>query len=103
MSNSDDWGRDPSIRMMRQIFGRMEKTQGQLLDSLGISSFDDRLRGWRKTARELFEQSWAKATQSGMMIDKEEAADIYINGLAKVLRLDGVDIPFEILPDNKDK
>lgn len=102
MSDSDDWGRDPSVKMMRRVFGRMEESQSRFLELMNISFFDNRLRLWREKAREIFERSWEKATQSGMNINEEKAAVIYVNCLAKVLHLDGIEIPSEALTCNEE-
>ncbi len=98
MNNSDDWGRDPSVRMMRRIFRRMETAQKLLLEGLNISPFDVRLRRWRERARELFEDALAKGARSGVIVDEDKACDVYINALSKIMSADGINIPKELLP-----
>jgi len=98
LNNSDDWGRDPSVRMMRRIFGRMETAQELLLEGLNISPFDVRLRRWRGRARELFEEALAKGARSGVIVDEDKACDIYINALSQIMSADGINIPKGLLP-----
>ena len=55
MAVADDWGFDPSVRMMRRVYERIEMVQGELLKRLSISPFDPRLRRWREKARDYLE------------------------------------------------
>jgi hypothetical protein len=98
LDNSDDWGRDPSVRIMRRVFGRMETAQKGLLERLNISPFDGRLRRWRERTRELFEEGWAEAARSGVVVDEEKACDIYIRALSEVMNADGINVSEELFP-----
>ena len=96
----DDWGQDPSVRMMRQIFAHMEIAQGKLLGRLDISPYDSRLRRWRKEAHELFERAYTLAAKEGVMMGEERAASIYLNCLRQALSRDGVEVADEVVPGN---
>jgi hypothetical protein len=90
ISNGDEWGKDPSVRVMRQVFHRVEVAQEEVLTGLSISPFDPRLRGWREAALELFEQAWSKASRRGLFVGEEEAAALYVQCLLWILVKDGV-------------
>jgi hypothetical protein len=90
ISNGDEWGKDPSVRVMRQVFHRVEVAQEEVLTGLSISPFDPRLRGWREAALELFEQAWSKASRRGLFVGEEEAAALYVQCLLRILVKDGV-------------
>lgn len=102
MTGNDDWGRDPTVQMMRRVFHEMEKAQSNLLSLLGISELDQRLRNWRGPARILFEKAWVEARRMGMSITEERAGSIYLHCLASRMERDGVDIPEGTLPDDPD-
>ena len=90
ISNCDEWGRDPSVQVMRQLFHRMEVAQEELLAGLSISSFNPKLRAWRETALELFERAWSAASRRGFSVGEEKAAVLYIQCLLRILVKDGV-------------
>ena len=90
ISNADEWGRDPSVRVMRQVFHRVEVAQEELLAGLSISPFNSRLRGWREATLELFEQAWGEASRRGLSVGEEETAVLYVQCLLRVLVKDGV-------------
>jgi hypothetical protein len=98
MNEMDEWGRDPSVQSMRDVFSRMEVAQGLLLEQLHISPFDSRLRGVREAAKNLFERSWALANARHVNMDKEKAARLYLHCLASALGTCGVEVPSELLP-----
>jgi hypothetical protein len=87
--------------MMRQVFAHMEMVQGKLLERLNISSYDSRLRRWRKEAHELFERAYTLAAKEGVMRGEEGAASIYLNCLRQALSRDGVEVPNEVLPGSQ--
>jgi len=97
----DEWGQDPSVRMMRQVFGRMETAQQEFLKRLNVSFFDARLKSWRKSALSCFEQSWARAAGNGMKMGEDAAEVIYIHCLAHAMGKDNEKIPPDILPGDK--
>ena len=97
-TESDDWGRDPSVRAMRRMFAAMEKAQKEFLKNLGLSPFDPRMRRWRERALAAFEASWARSASSGVELDESEAGALYVHCLGKIMTREGVDVPAEILP-----
>ena len=101
MDGADDWGLDPSVRMMRRVFGRMEMVQGGLLKRLSVSPFDHRLRRWRKKARHCLERCWAQASRLGIEVGEEEAAYIYVHCLSWAMNLDGVKVADVTLPKDE--
>ena len=98
---NDEWGQDPSVRFMRRVFKGMEETQKTLLANANISFVDVRLRRWRETAREVFEEAWLVAGRRGMVPSEEEAGILYAHCLARVLTAAGIPIPQEILPPHE--
>ena len=98
---NDNFGHDPSVQRMRKIFSSMEKAQWDMLEKLKISTFDDRLRNIRKTALNLFEKSFPLAVSKGMNLDDDASAGLYAFCLAQSLKLAGILIPDNFLPENK--
>ena len=94
----DDFGADPQIRYLRQVFGHTETEQGDFLLHLNISPFDDRLRRWREGALKLFEKVWMLSSGRGIASEKEQISKIYLYCLAHFLKLNRIAIPPEILP-----
>jgi hypothetical protein len=90
ISGDDEWGRDRSVRVMRQVFHRAEIAQEELLVGLSLSPFNPKLRGWREAALELFEQAWSTASRRGLFVGEEEAAALYVQCLLRILVKDGV-------------
>jgi len=90
ISSGDEWGKDPSVRVMRQVFHRAEVAQEGLLAGLSISPFNPRLHSWRETALKLFEQAWNTASKRGLFLGEEEAAALYVQCLLRILVKDGV-------------
>jgi hypothetical protein len=101
ISNGDEWGTDPSVRVMRQVFYRAEVRQEELLASLGISSFNPKLRGWREAALELFERAWSEASRRGISVGEEEAATLYAQCLLRILVKDGVTGADKVISENE--
>jgi hypothetical protein len=97
MPFEDEWGRDPSVQSMRRIFSLMEEAQQDLLKCLNIPLLDQRLRGCRKQALELFERTWPLAVRKGIMISEKDAAPLYLNCLARALSSVGIEVPKELL------
>ena len=90
ISSGDEWGKDPSVRVMRQVFHRAEVAQEGLLAGLSISPFNPRLRSWREAALKLFEQAWNTASRRELFLGEEEAAALYVQCLLRILVKDGV-------------
>jgi hypothetical protein len=101
MDVGDDWGVDPSVRMMRRVFGRIEMVQGDLLKRLSVSPLDPRLKRWRDKARHYLERCWAEASRLGIEVGEEEAACIYVHCLSWAMNLDGEKVPHETLPKDE--
>ena len=98
---NDDFGHDPSVQRTRKIFSSMEKAQWDMLKKLKIYPFDDRLRNIRKTALDLFGKSFPLAISKGMDLDEDTSAGLYAFCLAQSLKLAGILIPDNFLPENK--
>jgi hypothetical protein len=101
MDGADDWGVDPSVRMMRRVFGRIERVQGDLLERLSLSPLDPRLRRWREKARHYQGRCWVQASKLGIEVGEEEAACIYVHCLSWAMKLDGVKVPHDALPKDE--
>jgi hypothetical protein len=96
MNQMDEWGRDPSVRAMRGVFGLMESFQTRFLRQLGIDRYDPRLRVWRNKAKRDFERFWAEAPGGRVQLTQEQLAAIYLRYLADVMRSDGIPIPGDL-------
>lgn len=97
MDNPDEWARDPSVRVMRKIFEKMEDAQSVFLTELNVSSFDERVRPWRERALAIFERLWSYALRKGITMDENEAANIYVFSLTRVISSDGLEIPGRLI------
>jgi hypothetical protein len=97
---TDEFGGDPSVQMMRRLFAAVEVAQQSLLNVLGISPFDSRLRQWRKMALHLFEQNWAAAARHSSRLTEKDAGDLYAHCLARAVETRGVVVPKGSLPAN---
>jgi hypothetical protein len=98
---TDEWGRDPGVRKMRVIFGKLEQAQGKFLEESRLSPFDARLKGWRRAALKRFESCWIRGMDKGMNITDDEAADLYVTCLAQVVRKGGVELPSSAHAENE--
>ncbi len=101
MVDMDEWGKDPSVQIMRKVFKEMEKTQHELLKRLDITPYDLRIRRWREQALALFERAWSVASRMGITIDEHTASLVYVHCLAKIMSAERINIPAGILPDAK--
>ncbi|RPI99642.1 MAG: hypothetical protein EHM36_15730 [Deltaproteobacteria bacterium] len=99
--NGDSWGIDPHVRYMRKVFSSMEKAQRELLDDLGITLLDERLRRFREIALALFEKAWPVAMQRGLTRDEGDAASLYVHCLSRALASRGIQVPNDKLPDRE--
>jgi len=98
----DEWGRDPSIKAMRRVFGAMEKSLDDLLEQLNISPFDHRIRSWLEQALANYERIWAEASRKGVRMEEKMAAPVYTHCLVKVIGAEGIEIPENQIIANKD-
>jgi hypothetical protein len=96
----DQFGRDPQVRYLRQVFAKMEQKQGELLGRTGISPTDYRLRRVRDAALKAFEKAWMLAGRRGAVGTEDEIGDLYILCLANVLEGNRISVPGESLPAN---
>ena len=101
MADMDEWGKDPSVQIMRKVFKGMEKAQYELLKRLDIKPSDLRIRRWREQALALFERAWGAANRMGITMDEYAASAIYVHCLAKIMSAERINIPAGILPEAK--
>ena len=101
MADMDEWGKDPSVRIMRKVFKEMEKAQHELLKRLDIIPYDLRIRRWREQALALFERAWGVASRMGITTDEHTASLVYVHCLARVMGAERINIPVGILPEAK--
>jgi hypothetical protein len=99
MTDVDQWGKDPSVQILRKVFKGMEKAQHELLKGLNIAPYDLRIRGWREQALALFERTWHVANRMGVTMNEHTASTIYVHCLAKIMGSEGINIPAGILPE----
>jgi hypothetical protein len=97
----DEWGHDPSVRLMRRLFARMEGIQTNILKRTGVSLFDLRVRSWRERALKLFEQARELASSKGWTMREDNAGVLYGHCLAKVLRAEKIFVPEEAVPSDE--
>ena len=93
MVPQDDWGNDPSVQRMRQVFARMEILHKELIGRLNLSPLDERLRRVRELARNLFERAWPLAERKGLTQNEEDAATLYLHCFVKILNWEGIKTP----------
>jgi hypothetical protein len=101
MTDMDEWGKDPSVQIMRKVFKGMEKAQHELLKRLDIIPYDLRIRRWRDQALALFERAWGVADRMGITMDEPTASAVYVHCLAKIMGAERINIPAGILPEAK--
>jgi hypothetical protein len=101
MMDMDEWGKDPSVQIMRKVFKGMEKAQHELLKRLDIIPYDLRIRRWRDQALALFERAWGVANRMGITMDEHTASAVYVHCLAKIMGAERINIPAGILPEAK--
>lgn len=102
MTQPDTFGHDPQVQYTRRVFARMEKAQNILLQKIGMTCFDERLRRFREMALKLFEKTWGMAMQRGVVGNEEEAAILYLHCLSYVLSTRGVAVPPDALPEHRE-
>ena len=101
MLETDEWGRDPTVRMMRRVFKNMESGQAALLKRLGISPVDARLRHWREKALKSFEKCRPQAAGWGGSLSEEMAARLYLRCLVRTMASERIEIPADALPPDE--
>ena len=101
MTETDEWGKDPSVQIMRKVFKRMEKAQHELLKRLDIMPYDLRIRRWREQALALFEKACGVSNRMGITMDEHTASAVYVHCLAKIMGAERINIPADILPEAK--
>ena len=101
MTGLDEWGKDPSVQIMRKVFKGMEKAQHELLKRLDIIPYDLRIRRWRDRALALFEKAWGIANHMDIPLDEHTVSAVYVHCLVKIMGSEGVHIPGGILPEAK--
>jgi Mor family transcriptional regulator len=101
MTDLDEWGKDPSVQIMRKVFKGMEKAQHDLLKRLDIIPYDLRMRRWRDQALALFETAWGFANRMGITMDEHTASAVYVHCLAKIMGAEQIHMPAGILPESK--
>jgi len=101
MTDIDEWGKDPSVQIMRKVFKGMENAQHELLKRLDITPYDLRIRRWRDQALALFERACGVANRMGITIDEHTASVVYVHCLAKVMGAERINILSGILPEAK--
>ena len=92
MNQIDEFGRDPSVQIMRKVFRAMETAQARLFRELSINPYDLRIRRWREKALSLFEQAWVTANRMNMNMDEGLASALYAHGLARIMDSDGINV-----------
>jgi len=97
----DEWGKDPQVRFLRRVFSRIEDAQKGLLDKIGISLFDERLKRIRDEALTIFERAWAMALRKGMNLEEKDLVHLYIFSFAYVLERYKIFLPQDILPSDE--
>ena len=102
MTEQDTFGHDPQVRYMRRVFAHIEKAQNILLEKIGMTRFDERLRRFREMALKLFEKTWGMAMQRGIVENEEDAAILYLYCLSYVLSTRGISMPSDALPEHKE-
>jgi predicted trehalose synthase len=102
MTEQDAFGRDSQVRYMRRVFAQIEKAQNILLEKIGMTCFDERLRHFREMALKLFEKTWAMAVQKGIVENEEDAATLYLYCLSYALSTRGIALPSNVLPEHKE-
>jgi len=101
MMDMDEWGRDPSVQLMRKVFKAMEQSLEKIREKLNIAPCDQRIRPWLEKTLVQFERSWVIASQLGIAMDEKTASALYAACLVKVIGSEGIQIPESILAEHK--
>jgi hypothetical protein len=100
-TQGDEWGRDPAVRAMRRVFSAMDTAQKEFIKNVGLTPYDHRLRRWRERALAAFDASWARTARTGVEFSETEAGVLYVHCLGKIMTMEGMDVPPEILPQSE--
>jgi len=101
MTQTDAFGHDPQVQYMRRVFACMEREQNGLLEKIGMSRLDERLRRFREIALRSFERTWGMAVQRGVVENESDAAVLYLYCLSYALSTGGITVPADTLPDRE--
>ena len=88
----DRWGRDPAVARLRKIFALMEERQQDWLVRNRVKEWDPRLGTARLQARHRLEQGWRRVLEQGLEGDAEQLAGFYLQGLARALKEQGLEV-----------
>lgn len=95
----DQFGGDPQVQYLRRVFAQIEKGQGELLERLGVSPSDYRLRRVREGTLRLFEKAWTEAARRGdLALKEDEIAILYLHCLARILAGNRIAVPAGAVP-----
>ena len=75
--------------------------QKKLLEHVGVSPLDLRLRQARDKARILFEKAWSHSATKGVSMGDDETAGLYLYCLSWALGQSGVEVPDNFLPQDE--
>ncbi|MCX8022036.1 MAG: hypothetical protein N2745_04610 [Syntrophorhabdaceae bacterium] len=102
--DKDEWGDNRQVRFLRQVFSQIEEAQRTLLQNLGISLFDERLRRIREGTLRLFEKAWGLSVKRCIPIGERDIVDLYLSSFVYILGRYGIYVPPNTLsPDEKIK
>jgi len=102
MTEQDVFARDPQVRYMRLVFAHIEKAQNVLLEKIGMTCFDERLRRIREMALKLFERTWGVAMQRGIVKSEEDTSVLYLDCFSYALSTRGITVPSDALPKHEE-
>jgi len=94
----DQFGRDPQVRYLRRVFAGIERRQKDLLEKIGVTPTDYRLKRVREATLKHFEKAWMLAGRRGIVETEDEISDLYILCMAKILTGNRIPVPDELLP-----
>jgi hypothetical protein len=97
-AQDEAFARDPQVQALRRVFAALERAQGEYLARAGVDPLEPALRRWRARTRALFTRLWGQALARGLAQEPEEAAELYLACLARVLEREGVEAPEVELP-----
>lgn len=102
LPDSDDWGKDPSVRRMREVFSRMEHALNNILEKIDISPYDARIRTVKENALNIFERVYPVLASNISHFNDDTLIMIYIQCLKKALLLTDIQLNADIFPENKE-
>lgn len=96
----DQFAGDPQVRYLRRVFAGIEWKQRELLERIGISLTDYRLKRVREAALKHFEKAWMLAGRRGVTETEDEIGNLYVLCLARILAGNRISVPDKFLPSN---